>query len=296
MAYTYFPGCCMHGFARHCQDSLKAVFGELGIGLEELKDWNCCGATTYISIDELQAMTLAARNLAMADRLGREVVAPCNACFMVLKKGRDYLVHYPNLREKIEPALKKVGLKFEGKVQVRHPLEILLRDVGVKGLREKVKKPLKGWKVAAYYGCLLSRPYGLESGVTLEAFDELVPALGAKLVDFELKDRCCGGSLTGTMEEVGGRLVHIILREAKRRGADAVLSVCPLCQLNLEAHQGEIARQYGEDVTIPIPYFTQLIGLALDLPVEKLGLEKLLVPLEPVIKAKREATALAAAA
>jgi heterodisulfide reductase subunit B len=296
MAYTYFPGCCMHGFARHCQDSLCAVFGALGLDLQELKDWNCCGATTYISIDELQAMTLAARNLAMAEQLGREVVAPCNACFMVLKKGRDYLTRYPELRAKIEPALKKVGLKFDGKVQIRHPLEILLRDVGAKGLREKVKKPLKGWKVAAYYGCLLSRPYALEGGVTLEAFDELIPALGATRVDFELKDRCCGGSLTGTIEEVGDRLVHIILREAKRAGADVIVTVCPLCQLNLEAHQGEIARYYREDVSIPIPYFTQLIGLAMGLPAQKLGLEKLLVPIEPVIKAKQEPAPVPAAA
>jgi len=296
MAYTYFPGCCMHGFARHCQDSLYAVFNTLGLELRELKDWNCCGATTYISIDELQAMTLAARNLALAEQAGSEVIAPCNACFMVLKKTQDHLARYPELRSKIEPALKKVGLDYAGKVQIRHPLEILLRDVGAKALKEKVKRPLTGWKVAPYYGCLLVRPYALPDGFTLEKFDAFIPALGATLVDFELKAHCCGGSVTGTIEQVGHRLAFIILQQAKRCQADALVTVCPLCQLNLEAHQGKISRRYGEDVSIPIPYFTQLIGLALGLPEKALGLEKLLVPLRREVSAKALAARAPAAA
>jgi len=279
----------MHGFARHCQDSLYAVFGALGLELRELKDWNCCGATTYISIDEDQALTLAARNLALAEQAGAEVVAPCNACFAVLKKTQDYLTRYPKLRAKIDPALKKVGLRYEGKVQILHPLEILLRDVGVKGLKEKVKRPLKGWSIAPYYGCLLVRPYPLGGGFTLEAFDAFVPALGADLADFELKARCCGGSLTGTVEEVGERLVYIILQQAKRLHADALVTVCPLCQLNLEAHQAKVVSRYGEDVRIPVPYFTQLIGLALGIPEESLGLEKLLVPLPRELVEKAQA-------
>jgi heterodisulfide reductase subunit B len=269
----------MHGFARHCQDSLYAVFNALGLELRELKDWSCCGATTYISIDENQALTLAARNLALAEQAGLELVVPCTACFMVLKKTQDYLARYGELRAKILPVLSKAGLHYEGKVPIRHPLEILLRDVGVKGLKEKVKQPLTGWKVAPYYGCLLVRPYALSNGFTLEKFDAFIPALGATLVDFEFKARCCGGSLTGTIGEVGERLVYIILQQAKRNNADALVTVCPLCELNLEAHQGKIARRFGEDVKIPIPYFTQLIGLAFGFPEKVLGLEKLLVPL-----------------
>ena len=279
MAYTYFPGCCMHGFARHCQDSLYAVFNALGLELRELPDWNCCGATTYISVEEHQAFALAARNLAMAEQIGPEIVAPCTACYMILKKTQDYLSRYGDLRSKVERALEKVGLRYEGKLRILHPLEVLLRDVGVKGLKAQVKKPLRGWNVAPYYGCLIARPYPLSEGFTLEAFDQFVPALGANLVDFELKARCCGGSLTGTIEEVGHRLVYLILSQAKRANADALVTVCPLCQLNLEAHQGKIKRHFGDDVTIPIPYFTQLIGMALGLSEKDLGLHKLLVPL-----------------
>ncbi|MBZ5542897.1 MAG: CoB--CoM heterodisulfide reductase iron-sulfur subunit B family protein [Acidobacteriia bacterium] len=279
MAYTYFPGCCMHGFARHCQDSLYAVFDALGLELRELPEWNCCGATTYISVEENQAFALGARNLAMAEKLGSEIVAPCTACYMILKKTKDHLARYPDLREKIDQALAAIGLHYEGKIEILHPLEIILRDVGVKGLKAKVKKPLRGWNVAPYYGCLIARPYALSEGFTLEAFDQLVPALGANLVDFELKARCCGGSLTGTIEEVGHRLVYILLHQAKLARAHCLVTVCPLCQLNLEAHQGKIKRRYGDDVTIPIPYFTQLIGMALGLSEKALGLEKLLVPL-----------------
>jgi heterodisulfide reductase subunit B len=286
----------MHGFARHCQDSLYAVFNALGLELRELKDWNCCGATTYISVDEYQAFALGARNLAMAEKLGLDLVAPCTACFMILKKTKDYLARYGDLREKIDTALATVGLRYEGKIEILHPLEIILRDVGVKGLKAKVKKPLRGWNVAPYYGCLIARPYALSEGFSLEAFDEFVPALGANLIDFELKARCCGGSLTGTVEEVGHRLVYILLHQAKLAKAHCLVTVCPLCQLNLEAHQGKIKRRYGDDVTIPIPYFTQLIGMALGLSEKALGLEKLLVPLhwdvgEKVFAAREPAAA-----
>jgi heterodisulfide reductase subunit B len=279
MSYTYFPGCCMHGFARHCQDSLYAVFGALGLELRELPDWNCCGATTYSSVDEHQAFVLAARDLALAEQAGLEVVAPCTACLMVLKKTKDYLARYPALREEVGRALATTGLRYEGKVEIRHPLEILLRDVGVKVLKSKVKRPLRGWNVAPYYGCLIARPYPLSDGFTLEAFDQFIPALGANLVEFEMKARCCGGSLTGTIEEVGHRLVYLLLHQAKRDSADVLVTVCPLCQMNLEAHQGKIRKLYGEDVTVPIPYFTQLIGLAMGLSEHALGLHKLLVPL-----------------
>ncbi len=296
MAYTYFPGCCMHGFARHCQDSLYAVFDALGLELRELKDWNCCGATTYVSVDENQAFTLAARDLALAEQKGLEIVAPCNACFMILRKSQDYLARYGELRKKTDAALATIGLRYRGNVQIRHPLEILFRDVGVKALKAKVKKPLEGWNVAPYYGCLLTRPYPLSEGRRLEDFDAFIPALGANLVDFELKTHCCGGSLTGTIEEVGHRLVYILLRQAVLKHADVLVTVCPLCQLNLEAHQGEIKRRYGEDVTLPIPYFTQLIGMALGLPEETLGLNRLLIPLRRKVSEKVSAESEAAVA
>ena len=251
MAYTYFPGCCMHGFARHCQDSLYAVFDALGLELRELPDWNCCGATTYISVDENQASSWGHATGAWRKRWGGKSSPPAPPAYMVLKKTKDYLGRYGDLRARSTRRCATVGLRYEGRVEIRHPLEILLRDVGVKALKSKVKKPLKGWNVAPYYGCLIARPYALSEGFSLEAFDAFIPAMGANLVDFELKDRCCGGSVTGTIEEVGHRLVYILLHQAKLNKADVMVTVCPLCQLNLEAHQRKIKRRYGDDVTIP---------------------------------------------
>ena len=279
-AYTYYPGCSMHAIGRHCEESLIAVFNSLDLELRELPEWNCCGATTYMAVDEHQAFALGARNLAKAEQIGLDIVAPCAACFMILKKTQDYLARYPEIMAKIEKALAAIGLKYHGTAKVFHPLEILLRDVGLKELKARVKAPLAGWNVAAYYGCLLSRPYALSNGLTLDALDQFIPALGANLVNFELRAHCCGGSLTGTIEDVGHRLVYILLNQAKRAKADMLVTVCPLCQLNLESHQRNIQREYGEDVTIPIPYFTQLIGMALGLPAKSLGLNRLLIPIQ----------------
>jgi heterodisulfide reductase subunit B2 len=285
-AYTYYPGCCMHGFGRQSEESLLAVFNAFDLELRELPEWNCCGATTYMSVDEHQAFAMGARNLAKAEQIGLEIVAPCAACFMILKKTQDYLARYPDVRAKIDKALATIGLQYRGTAQIYHPLEVLLRDVGLKEIKAKVKKPLSQYSVAPYYGCLITRPYPLSGGLTLEGFDQVIPALGAKLIDFELKTHCCGGSLTGTIEDVGHRMVYILLRQAKRAKADMLVTVCPLCQLNLESHQRNIQREYGEDVSMPIPYFSQLIGMALGLPAKSLGLERLLVPIreKPEVK------------
>lgn len=295
-AYTYYPGCGMHGLARHCEESLLAVFNELDLELRELPEWNCCGATTYMSVDEHQAFALGARNLAIAEQIGLDIVAPCAACFMILKKSQDYLARYPEIRAKIQKALATIGLEYRGIAKIYHPLEILLRDLGLKELKARVKRPLSGWSVAPYYGCLIARPYPLTSGQTLAEFDQVIPALGARLVDFELKTHCCGGSLTGTIEDVGHRLVYILLNQAKRAKADMLVTVCPLCQFNLESHQRNIQREYGEDVTISIPYFTQIIGMALGLPAKSLGLDRLLIPIQPRTAEKAVAAHAAAAA
>jgi heterodisulfide reductase subunit B len=199
---------------------------------------------------------------------------------MILKKAQDYLERFPALREKIQAGLKAIGLHYTNHLRILHPLEVLIRDLGTEKIRAAVRQPLAGCEVAPYYGCLLVRPYPLSPGITLESLDALIPALGARLADFDMKTHCCGGSLTGTIEEVGNRLVYILLRRAKHLGANVLVTVCPLCQLNLEVQQRALLREYREDVAVPVPYFTQLIGLALGLPESELGLHRLLVPLE----------------
>jgi len=284
--YTYYPGCSVKGTARQYEESLLAVFEALDLHLNELEDWNCCGATLYMSVDETMSFTLSARNLAKAGMNGgHDVVAPCSACYLVLLKTQDHIRRYPAIREKVNKALRAVNLTYTDRVRVRHPLEVLLTDLGVEAIREKVKRPLLGYKIAPYYGCQIVRPYGaLDHQCFPTAMDRLFEALGAEVVDYPLKTRCCGGSLTGTLEDAGLRLNYILLNEAVKRGANVMTTVCPLCQFNLECYQNKISRTYHEEISLPVVYFTQLLGIALGVPEKELGLKRNFVSLEEVVQ------------
>ena len=241
--------------------------------LEELEDWNCCGATAYMAIDEGKACVLAARNLALAERAGHpQLLAPCAACYLVLNKTKHYFHDFPAMRTTVDRALAAVGLEYKGDTQVRHPLDILLNDIGLEAIKQKVRRPLKGLKVAPYYGCQLVRPYStFDDQYNPTAMDRLLEAMGASVVRYPLKTKCCGGSLTGTVPEAGIRMVYILHNEARKRGADCLATVCPLCQFNLDAYHGQVASTYGP-VSIPTVYFTQLMGMAFGLPENDLAL------------------------
>lgn len=280
MKFAYFPGCSLKGLGRAYEESLLPVMRHLGIELEELDDWNCCGATAYMAVDEAKACVLAARNLALAARSGRDqLLAPCAACYLVLNKTKHYLHDYPAMKAKIDRALAAVDLAYGGDTAVRHPLDVLVNDVGLEAIRRLVVRPLRGLKVATYYGCQLVRPYAtFDDAWNPVTMDRLVEALGATVVRYPLKTKCCGGSLTGTVPEAGIRMVYILLNEARKRGADCLATVCPLCQFNLDAYHAQVRAAYG-DVVVPTVYFTQLMGLAFGLPEKQLGLHRAAVPL-----------------
>ncbi len=279
MKYAYFPGCSLKGLGRAYEESLLPVMGHLGVELEELVDWNCCGATAYMAVDEAKACVLAARNLALAEKSGhRQLLAPCAACYLVLNKTKHYFHDYPKMKETIDRALKAVDLQYAGDTPVRHPLDVLLNDVGFEAIKQKVSRPLKGLKVAPYYGCQLVRPYSsFDDQYNPTTMDRLLEALGASVVRYPLKTKCCGGSLTGTVPEAGIRMVYVLLNEARKRGAHCLATVCPLCQFNLDAYHASVTAEYG-DVLLPTVYFTQLMGLAFGLPESQLGLGRAAVP------------------
>jgi len=277
--YTYYPGCSVKGTAKPYEKSLLALFGALGLELKELDDWNCCGATFYMAVDSKISVTLSARNLAMAEKLGKDLVTPCSACYLALLKTQHYIDEYPEIKEKVDASLKAVNREYKGHVVVRHPLEVLHTDVGLDKLKSMVKRELKGLKVVPYYGCQIVRPYALfddQSNPT--KMDELIEIAGAEVVDYPLKTHCCGGSIMGTMENVGLRLTYILLHEAKRRGGDVIITLCPLCHHNLECYQDKIIKKYGEDISMPVMYFTQFLGLSFGLSEKELGLDKAIVP------------------
>jgi heterodisulfide reductase subunit B len=285
--YTYYPGCSQLATGKPYDDSIKAVFQSLGVPLPELSDWNCCGATSYMNVDEAKAFVLAARNLAIAERDSFEtVVAPCPACYLVLSKTADYVSQYPELAEKVGNGLEAVGLSYQGKVDIRHPLDIVVNDIGLDKVIDLVKSPLDSLKVFPYYGCLMVRPYAkFDDMVRPTSMDRLLDALGAKVIDNPLKTKCCGGTMMETIPDIGMRLNQLILKEAKKRGADVIATACQFCQFNLECYQDSISSKYSEDLHLPIVYFSQLMGLAFGLAPGNLGLESSLADLSPVLKA-----------
>lgn len=281
MKYAYFPGCSLKGTGRAYEESLVPVMKHLGVELRELEDWNCCGATAYMAVDEGKACAAAARNLAIAEKAGlQQVLAPCSACYLVLNKAQHYMHESPAMRRTISRALATVGLQCAGDTPVRHPLDVLLNDIGLDAVRQKVTRPLKGLKVAPYYGCQIVRPYAtFDDQHNPTTMDRLVETLGATVVRWPLKTKCCGGSLTGTLPEAGLRLSYILLKEALKRGADVIATVCPLCQFNLDAYHDKIAARW-EPVRIPTVYFSQLMGLAFGLPADQVVLNRGFIPLK----------------
>ncbi|MFA6319067.1 MAG: CoB--CoM heterodisulfide reductase iron-sulfur subunit B family protein, partial [Elusimicrobiota bacterium] len=265
------------------EESLLAVFRVLGIELQEIDDWNCCGATAYMSVEETKSYALAARNLAIAEREGLDIIAPCSACYLVLNKTQHALQDHPEIRSRVDGALAAAGLKYSCQARIRHPLDVLINDIGLKAISAKITKPQKGLKLAPYYGCQIVRPYAtFDDQANPVTMDKLVQAAGAQCVEYPLKTRCCGGSLTGTVPEAGLRLAYILIKEAHRRGADAIVTVCPLCQFNLDGYQDAMSRKF-EPVQMPVVYFTQILGLAMGLPHSELGLQRGIISAEPAL-------------
>jgi heterodisulfide reductase subunit B len=281
--YAYFPGCSLKGLGRGYEESLLPVMERLGVEMVELDDWNCCGATAYMSIDEKQACVLAARNLALAEKTGAgDLVTPCSACYLVLNKMKHYIKESEEMRTTVRRSLDGAGLSYSGNTPVRHPLDILVNDIGLDVIKEKVVRPLTGLKVVPYYGCQVVRPYStFDDAWNPTTMDRLLATIGAEVVPYPLKTKCCGASLTGTLPKVGLRLTYILLREAARRGADVISTICPLCQFNLDAYHDQVARRWGP-VPVPTVYFTQLMGLAFGLPAKQLGLNRNFVRMKPL--------------
>ncbi len=288
--YAYYPGCSLLGTGKSYDESTRAVFEALGVEFHELENWNCCGATAYSSIDECTAFALASRNLALAHRRGEPIVAPCPNCYLVLTKTQKYLQQYPEIRQRIEQTLNRLGLQLGDETPVRHPLQVLLETPGLEEIQKRIQKPLKGLRVVPYYGCLLARPFPIvEDPYRTTILEDFIRVTGAEVVPYPYRTRCCGGALTGVVREAGVRMVHILLREALRQGAQAIVTTCPLCQFNLEAFQDQALGAFGIQERLPVLYFTQLLGLALGLPPEKLGLQRHLVPFRPTFETLQEA-------
>jgi heterodisulfide reductase subunit B len=296
MTYTYYPGCSAHSTSRAYEESIQAVAPLIGLTLRELDDWNCCGATAYMNVNEVLSFCLTARNLALAEKQGDPVCTACSACYTNLAKTNKYLHQFPDLKKKVDTALAEGNLSYKGNLETRHLLDVVVNDIGVEKIKSAVKKPLAGLRVAPYYGCQIVRPVTGEADpehpVLLE---KLISAVGATPVEFALATWCCGGSMMGTNEDVALRLCRNLLLCAERSQADVIAVTCPLCHINLEAYQGRINARYGTKFNIPVLYFTQVMGLAFDLAPKALGLQRAIVPYrQKAMRAADKASAVAA--
>ncbi len=293
MKYAYYPGCSLECNAAAYDMSVRAVADLLGIKLVELDDWNCCGATEYFSQDELVATSVIARNLALVDPQLDQLVAPCAACYLNLKKTDTLMANDATMNAKISQCLAAGGLKYQaGRVKVRHLLDVIHTDIGETALRDKVVKPLTGLRVAPYYGCQVVRPMdGFDNTEYPMKLDEMFTWMGAEVVDYPVKAHCCGGHQTQISEPQAFELIRRLLDSAVEYKADMILCMCPMCQLNLDGYQGRVNSFFGTDFHLPIIYFTQMLGVAFGLDWRKQGFGKELVRAEPVLKAKLNGTA-----
>ena len=279
MRYAYYPGCSLEATGRPYEESVAAVAKALGIELVELEDWNCCGATAYMSINEVLSFSLSARNLCQAKKVGDTLITACSACYTNLRKTETYLAEFPEIKGKVDKALAEAGLRYDGGVATKHFLQTVVEDVGLDRIATFVKRPLSGLRVAPYYGCQIARPYGIEDDADNPTMmDKLITALGATPTYYPMKTVCCGGSLMGIRKEVALRLCRNILMCAQQYDAQCVLVTCPLCQMNLDAFQSSINKTYGTNFNLPIMYFTQLMGMAFGLDSKGLGLNDCIVP------------------
>ena len=271
--YSYFPGCSLEKMAVSYHLSAMETTNKMGVELKEIEDWNCCGATTYFHVDELLAYTLVARNLAMAEKTGHDLVAPCSACYKNSYFGNAYLKEDQDLSDHINYALEQDNLHYSGSIEVKHLMEVFVDDVGLEEIKSKITHPLEGLRVAPYYGCQIVRPKKDHQDVeNPQFFEDLMTTVGAQPVDFTYRLRCCGGSLIITSREAALSLVRDLLQSAVDSEADVIATACPMCQTNLECYQKTVNREFGTDFSIPIMYFTQLLGLSMGLPLKKLGI------------------------
>jgi heterodisulfide reductase subunit B len=279
--YAFFPGCAVHASAKEYGMSCEAINKVLGIELLEIPNWNCCGSMDAVyTYNPTLAISLSARNLSLAEKMNLDVVTLCSACFFTLSRANKVLRESLDFKSRVDKVLNDLKLNYNGEVKVRHYLDVLINDVGLEKIAENIKVPLKGLKVASYYGCLLVRPPEIANFDDPEhptSMDQIIETLGATSVEFIDKTRCCGASLIVTKENIAMEMTKNILLTAKESGAHCVVTPCPMCHFNLDARQKDIESTFDVNLDLPVLYITQLIGMAFGISQEELGLKRNLV-------------------
>ena len=287
MKVSYYPGCSLEVTAKPYDTSARQVCQTLGIELEEVPQWCCCGSSPALKMDRLLSTALSARNLVQIESQSvDQVVIPCPFCFRRLISARDEIQTDPDLKEKVVEAIQA---DISGKLNIQNLLGFLRYEIGLDKIRQKVTQPLTGLRVLPYYGCYLVKPSRVthyDDGELPVSLDEVLEALGVEVLDWDFKTECCGAGLSLSKTDTVVDLTRRIMREAKYKEADALVVACQLCQANLDMRQDEIGRAENASVAVPIIYFTQLMGLAFGLSATQLGLNHHLVEPMSLLKNK----------
>ena len=272
MKYAYFPGCSLESTAWDFDLSTRAVCRALGIELEEIPDWVCCGSTPAHATSAALAVSLPVLNLQKAQPMNRPVLTACASCYARLRTANHKVNHSPDERTRAEHI---TGNSYDGSVPVYHILDALVNQYGVDAIRARVVQPLQGVKVACYYGCLLTRPpevVAFDDAENPSCMERLVEAMGAEPVSWPYRTECCGAALSMTSSAIVCRLGHRLVAMAREAGAECIAVACPLCQVNLDLRQGDAGKAHGELPATPVLYITQLLGVALGLRAKELGI------------------------
>ena len=279
--FAFYPGCAAKGASKELYESTVAVAEKLGIELVELPQFSCCGAGVLEEVKEAVDLAVNARNIAYAEREGLDIVTVCSTCLLVLKRTKYLLDNDEDLRKEVNEILSEAGLEYRGTVDVKHFHWVLLEEFGEEGLKEKVVKPLTGFKVYPYYGCHTVRPesiLGFESSENPQSLEKIIKALGAEPVSGERRLECCGFHAFWPAPRMSMKLTGLNLLDAKKSGANCLTTPCPLCHMNLDANQSRALKEVGESFKMPVLHLPQLVGLALGIEPKKLGLHRNIVP------------------
>jgi len=290
MRYAYFPGCVALDSCGELDQATRAVAEHLGIELVELDEATCCGAGNLQEANPKAALALNARTLSMAEAQGVDLLTVCGTCQMYLARANRELQD-PATREKVNAVLARVDRRYEGRVRVRHLLQVLLEDIGPRKLAANVRRPLGDLNVGAFYGCHLLRAPGSEAFDDPEEprrIEELITVLGGRPVTYGGRTSCCGFHVLTVREDLALRMAGGELLEAKAAGAQVLATPCPLCHLVLDAYQGRAGTAVGATAGLPILHLSQLVGLALGIDPDRLGVKRHLVPVAPVVRALEE--------
>ncbi len=285
MKYGYYPGCSLEGISTEYDESIRALFAHLEVPIEDLPDWICCGTLAAPSISRLLGLATPLWNVARAQQAGYDrLIAPCSACLYHFKHAAKEVAEDPALRAEVEAVLE---LPLTDVPPTIHPLELFSADGFEERIRQSVQRDLSGLKVVCYYGCHISRPASVmefDDPENPQSMDRLLSWIGIQTLDWPGKVDCCGAHFSMIKPSIVVDLCQRLFEAALEAGADAIVVACPMCHANLDTRQNEIAARLGQPLNMPVLYFSQVLGYALGLPSEKLGIKRHIVDPLPLLK------------